>query len=341
MTLSTWRQQLLAACKGSDYIRALRTRPSVAGQRGSVSSLTVYPLKACGGIATNAVRVTPHGLALADHPAVQDRMAMFGYEKVGQLDDKSYSLVRLSQRECPDLARITVASHDDGLHILVPGFDVIIVPVAELMPRSGPAETVLITSKEVAYGVRVPHVLADALRVFLRTTRCRISAESVHLVVPCSVQPRLVSPMHACDTGARTWCGDGGSVLLASTATLATLNAGLIAQQIPAVPMAAFRPNLVVAGWSSDTEDLLQTAYVGLGGHELRFGGLCVRCPVTMVVPSKGQLRTDGQPLAQLAKTRPGCPERGGTTFGCNVSFVGEGFAVTVGDVILASAEKF
>ena len=89
---------------------------------------------------------------------------------------------------------------------------------------------------------------------------------------------------------------DGFPLLLANQASLDVLNAAVK----PGVPMACFRPNLVVSGFDAFAE--FGWSRVRVGAVELENGGPCVRCQVTTRDPMTGLRRADGEPLRSLAR---------------------------------------
>ncbi len=103
---------------------------------------------------------------------------------------------------------------------------------------------------------------------------------------------------------------DGYPLLLAQQESLDELNS----QLSPTVPMACFRPNLVVAGLTPFAE--LNWRRLRIGGLEFEVGGPCVRCQLTTRDPKTGQRRRDGEPLASLAKDHR---HEGGVVFGINL----------------------
>jgi uncharacterized protein YcbX len=103
---------------------------------------------------------------------------------------------------------------------------------------------------------------------------------------------------------------DGYPLLLAHQESLVQLNS----QLAPNVPMACFRPNLVVAGFEPFAE--LTWSRLRIGTLEFEVGGPCVRCQLTTRDPKTGLRRRDGEPLATLAKH---FRSDGGVVFGINL----------------------
>jgi hypothetical protein len=103
---------------------------------------------------------------------------------------------------------------------------------------------------------------------------------------------------------------DGYPLLLVQQESLDQLNS----QLAPKVPMACFRPNLVVAGFEPFAE--LTWCRLRIGALEFEVGGPCVRCQLTTRDPKTGERRRDGEPLAALAKHHR---SEGGVVFGINL----------------------
>jgi hypothetical protein len=123
--------------------------------------------------------------------------------------------------------------------------------------------------------------------------------------------------------GDETAFSDGFPLLLTSEGSLAELN-GRLART---VPMARFRPNLVVAGAEPFAEDAWRR--IRVGGVDLRVVKPCSRCLITTVDPERGEVDGD-EPLRALAQFR----ERGSKVyFGQNVIPDAEG-VVRVGDAV-------
>ncbi|MFD8326062.1 MOSC domain-containing protein [Streptomyces lydicus] len=120
---------------------------------------------------------------------------------------------------------------------------------------------------------------------------------------------------------------DSSPLHLLSLATFNDLNERLAAAGKPPLPMSRFRPNIVLDGWQEPlTEDRAHRAEVG--GAELGFAKLAIRCAVTLVDQETGA-KAGPEPLRTLASYRR-VPE-GGVAFGSKFSVVRTG-KLTVGD---------
>ncbi len=123
---------------------------------------------------------------------------------------------------------------------------------------------------------------------------------------------------------------DGYPLLLASEASLAALDDEVLARAQHGrepLPMARFRPNLVVAGAPPWAEDDWRRVRVG----EMTFRAVkgCARCVITTVDPDSGQ--REKEPLATLARVRR---FDSGTWFAVNLVPETSGGTLRVGDEV-------
>jgi len=103
---------------------------------------------------------------------------------------------------------------------------------------------------------------------------------------------------------------DGYPLLLIGQGSLDDLNSRLTR----AVPMASFRPNLVVAGAEPFAED--KWRQLRIGEVLFDFAKPCTRCIFTTVDPERGEKSSDREPLLTLARYRR---FKIGTCFGVNM----------------------
>jgi len=79
---------------------------------------------------------------------------------------------------------------------------------------------------------------------------------------------------------------DGGTILIASQASLDELNQRLAGKSLPAVTMSRFRPNFVIGGLSAHEED--EWLQVQLGEVRFRVERPCTRCSTVLVDQDTG-----------------------------------------------------
>ena len=236
-------------------------------QTGRIAGLWIYPVKGCRGIPVEAAPVEPMGLA----------------------HDRRWMVVRpggrfLTQRELPALARIGTAIEDGQLVLVLDGQRHPVLP-AEGDGRMG----------VTVWGQRLPAIpqspqIDRLLAEFL--------GRAVHLVrfAPEALRPcdPAISP-----PGARTGFADGFPLLLASTSSLARLNDHLVEAGSEPVPMARFRPNLIVDGLRAWAED--EASWLRAGTTVFRLVSPCERCIVTTTDQASGE-RLGEEPLRTLRR---------------------------------------
>lgn len=123
---------------------------------------------------------------------------------------------------------------------------------------------------------------------------------------------------------------DSTPLHLTALSSLDDLNSRILTRGAEPVPMARFRPNIVVAGWEEPyTEDGVRE--FSIGGARLRWVKPDVRCQVTMVDQVSGE-RSGPEPLRTLADYRRD-PD-GGVTFGIKAAVDVPG-RVSVGDSVV------
>ncbi|MFF4601860.1 MOSC domain-containing protein [Streptomyces sp. NPDC001339] len=126
---------------------------------------------------------------------------------------------------------------------------------------------------------------------------------------------------------------DSSPVHAISLASLDDLNSRIAAAGRAPLPMSRFRPNIVVDGWEEpQTED--RARRITVGGCELGFAKLAIRCAVTLVDQLTGT-KAGPEPLRTLASYRR-VPE-GGVAFGSKFSVLEPG-KLAVGDAFNVTA---
>jgi uncharacterized protein YcbX len=121
---------------------------------------------------------------------------------------------------------------------------------------------------------------------------------------------------------------DQTALLVLSLSSLDALNARIAARGAAPVPMDRFRPNIVISGWPEPhTED--RAGRMTIGGAEIGFGELAIRCAVTLVDQTTG-VRVGPEPLRTLADYRR---EPDGVSFGLKAAVLTPG-DIAVGDEV-------
>lgn len=267
----------------------------------TLSSIHIYPVKGLKGISLKAGYCTNRGLEHDRRWMVVDRDGIF-----------------ISQRSHPRMA--TVWTEIDGDKLVLSALDVDSIELPLEIESDGTVNvTVWSATVKAVYG---PHHANAWLSEYL--------GEKCFLVYMPESTTRNSNPKYA---GPDRCVGfaDGYAYLVTTEASLADLNAKLLAKSHPALPMNRFRPNFVIAGAKPFEEDNWKRIRIG----EAMIEGVkpCGRCQVTATDQSTGEVRGP-EPLATLSEYR-GSREFG-VIFGMNCVTVQPG-AVRVDDVVNAA----
>jgi len=236
----------------------------------TITHISIYPIKACGGVALSSSEIVPGGLAL-------DRRYM--------LVDKNARMV--TRRERPELAKVSLAL--DGNHLIAqtPRLPPLTLPAQIEEAPEHYTETIATTiwndsvlAKEHPQG---SHWFTTLL------------GEEIRLVYMPENALRPVNPARS-DAGDQVNFADGYPLLITSQSSLDDLNAKL---EEP-LPMERFRPNIVVTGAPAFDEDTW--AEISLSGITCNLPKLCDRCTVTTVEEGSG--KKGKEPLRTLATYR-------------------------------------
>lgn len=259
-----------------------------------ITSLHIYPVKSCRGIDVDEALITPTGLEW----------------------DRRWMIVRpngrfITQREVPKLATITVAVGDGRLTLSTGGHAPLVVDT----DHGGPARPVRIWD-DACIGIDAGEQAAAWLT--------QVLGDPFRLVRIDERAPRLANPKYVGTEPQPVTFTDGYPVLMISNESLAELN-----KRLPEpIPMARFRPNVVIEGVAAHAED--QMALFRLGPVVLRGVKLCTRCSVTTTDQFSGARDPHQEPLRALGKYRHDY-ELKGVTFGQNCTLhegIGERLAI-------------
>lgn len=266
----------------------------VEGRRmTTVQELHVYPVKSCRGIARQTVRLQATG---------------FEWDRQWMVVDATDSFI--TQRTHPKLATIEPALSPDALALSATGAGTLRVP----LEYQGSPVAVRVWNDICAAQDQgdepsewLSGVLGDAVRLV------RVSAQSDR-----KANARFAGP----DPAPVTFV-DGFPVLVCNRASLDDLNT----RMPTAIPMARFRPNLVLEGLAPFAEDRI--AALRIGDVTLRLVKPSTRCLITSTDQQTGERSTN--PLPVLRRFRFS-RELMGVTFGENaVIAAGVGGTISVG----------
>lgn len=231
-----------------------------------LSGLFIYPVKSLTGIQVAHWDVTETGL---EH----DRKWML-IDSAGQF---------LSQRTLPQMTLIKTALTSDCLVLSAPGMETLSIA---LSADDGQVIHSTIWKDYCAAG----HVSREADQWFsdFLLMDCRLVRQLDAVI-------RRVDPTYARPTD-QTAFSDGFPFLIISENSLVSLNE---AMQLN-LPMARFRPNLVISGCPAYAEDNWRE--ISIGAIDFRLPKPCSRCAVPTIDPETAQ--TGKEPLVTLNRLR-------------------------------------
>jgi len=279
----------------------------------SISQLNVYPIKSCGAITRDTVRLTPYGLEHDRNWMVIDAQGRF-----------------VTQRTQPSLALVQPALNADTLEVRAPGMATLNLPV-DAAALDGAARIDATVWDDIVpaldAGDEAARWFSDLLGAQMRLVRFRPGSER---------------------TASRKWTGgatslvrfaDGYPLLVLGEASLADLNARLTGRGVEPVPMNRFRPNLVLAGIDAYEEDYADAIRIAAAGGEvaLRIVKPCTRCPIPNIDQMRGapDPRWPNEPTDTMSTYRSDRRMDGAVTFGQNAIIVaGVGQTLAVGQTV-------
>lgn len=264
-----------------------------------LASIMIYPIKSSGGLSLSCAKVEERGLAHDRRWMVVDERGRF-----------------VTGRQEPKMVLLRARPKGGSLLLSAPNCESLCVA-----RPSASAERIPVQIWNDHVHALVAGTQADSWisAVLGRTARLVFMDESAR---------RPVNPDFS-SSGDEVSFADGYPVLLVGQASLDGLNAHL---RQP-VPMARFRPNLVVEGGSDHEEDQWRRITIG----EIPFDVVkpCTRCVFTTVDPDQGSFDPTGEPLKTLLTYRR-TPR--GIAFGQYLIARGAG-SLSVGDPILVHVD--
>jgi len=227
----------------------------------TITDLFVYPVKSARGIAKSHVRVVGTGFEWDRQWMAIDAQGTF-----------------LSQRTHPQLARVVPEVTADALVLAAPGVPPLSVPL-----EGGGERIAVRVHRDPCVGLDLGREAAEWLS--------RALGQRVRLVRVPPDPERRANPAFAGPVPAPMGFADGFPVLVCNQASLDDLNA----RMPEAIPMARFRPNVVLRGLPAWTEDRIDTLEVG--EVRLRLVKPCVRCTIPAVDQITGLPGADPAPV--------------------------------------------
>lgn len=267
-----------------------------------LSGLFIYPVKGLRGFSVNTAMVDALGLVGDRRFLVVDETGRF-----------------LTQRTLPRMTHVDTAL--DATHLTLSATGAGRVRVSLAPDPTAPLRTVCIWKSEGLQAEDCGDLIAAFLSAFL-ATRCRLVR-----IGPAFCRPVLKTAARPDDV---FHFGDGAPVLVISEASLADLNDRIVASGEESVPMARFRPNLVVTGCAAFAEDTWPR--FRLGSAVFRAAGPSIRCIVTTTDQLTGE--RGKEPLRTLATFRRNAVDRTAVNFGQNLINETKSGSLRLGDPV-------
>jgi len=248
-----------------------------------LTAVHVYPVKGLGGISLEKSAVTRRGLQFDRRFLVIDNNDTF-----------------VTQREIPKMATVWMEIEDGKVVFAAPDMEPLVLPAE---PPELPSHLVRIWRS---------HVLAHHVSAEANAWLSEYLGFDARLVYMPDSSERKINPEFAKNNEIVSFA-DGYPLLVISEASLADLNARMVANGGAALAMNRFRPNLVISGCEAYAEDRFGEIRVG----DAIFRGVkhCARCQVTTTDQASGEVRGP-EPLQTLGTYR-NTPD--GTMFGMNL----------------------
>ncbi len=269
----------------------------------TITGLFYYPIKGCKGWRLDSANLIERGIAFDRHFMIVNSAWRF-----------------LTQREYPRMALIEPSVANGILTLSAQGMETLSLPHTD----EGSTENVVVWD-DTCQAVSQGREAAEWLSTFLGV--------DAHLVTMHRDFRRIVDQTYAVRPTDHTGFADGFQMLLASEASLESVNSRLIESGSEPVPMNRFRPNIVVSGCDAFAEDTWKHFKVRNSAGDVEMYGvkLCGRCIVTTVDQASGT-KTGAEPIATLKKFRRSA-DGAKVLFGQNVIHRNTG-TIAVGDTI-------
>lgn len=290
-------------------------RPAPQGDiHAIISQLTVYPVKSCAGVQVKEALLIESGLELDRAWMVVDAEGAF-----------------LTQREWPRMALIQPQLKHFEMVLRAPGMLALHVKIDEV---EAPVQVRVWDDTVAAFDMGA--VAAQWFSDFLGVQARLVRFDPDH--------KRLSSLEWTGGIEAQNQFSDGYPLLVVSAASLAQFNEKLAARGLPAVDMARFRPNIVLAAVPGDAdfaphdEDRMDVLHidadeadeVGVAEKalvQLKLVKPCPRCPIPNIDPQNATSSPEVGDLLQSYRQDPRVD--GAITFGMN-AIVLEGVEATL-----------
>ena len=232
----------------------------------TLSKINLYPVKSLAGISVTHWPVTKTGLQ---------------YDRKWMLIDNAGQF--LSQRQFPQMALIKTALTDSHLILSASGMENLLLPLSQV---DGEAINIKIW-RDQCEALSVSRGADQWLSSFINHD-CRLVYQPDEMI-------RQVDPHYGSQTDNVAF-SDGFPFLIISENSLVSLNQEMQLN----LPMARFRPNLVISGCGAYAEDSWRE--ISIGAIDFRLPKPCSRCVIPTIDPETTQ--TGKEPLRTLNRIR-------------------------------------
>ncbi len=282
--------------------------------QATIEQIWIYPVKSCAGIALPEAELTETGLAWDRAWMVVDAEGRF-----------------VTQRELPRMALITPSFKLGQLVLRAPGM--LSLHLA-LDAAEWPVQVRVWGDALQAYDMG--DVAAQWFSDFLGPDAPG-DLKRLRLVRFDPEVRRLSSLKWTGGREATVQFADGFGLLVASSASLADLNARLEPAGHASVAMVRFRPNIVLGGVEAHDEDRLGPMHIETTEGVARIETVkpCARCPIPNIDPATAESSPAVGDTLQTYRQDPRLD--GAITFGMNaIVLEGDGFVLRPGQVVRA-----
>ena len=261
--------------------------------QASISRLFIYPVKSCAGVELQESLLIETGLEFDRAWMVVDEEGEF-----------------LSQRELPRMALIRPTMKHSEMVLRAPGMLALHIAFDRV---EGPVRVRVWDDEVAAYDMG--DIAAQWFSDFLSEPG---KPRKLRLVRFDPEQKRLSSRTWTGEVEAQNQFADGFPILVIGEASLADLNARLVAAGQGAVGIERFRPNIVLSGIEAHDEDRVDLLRVATGEGEVQLRPVkpCARCSIPNVDPTTAQSSPDVGDMLSSYRADPRLD--GAITFGMN-----------------------
>lgn len=262
--------------------------------KASICDLYIYPIKSLAGIKLTEAKLSESGLE-------GDRQWAIGTDS-GHI---------LTQRQEPRLVLIQPEITSQGLILHAPGMPSIHLST----PTAGDSSVkeALHIWKDKCWGVRTNREANEWLNDFLKPQQ---SLTLFHAAP--QVARQFINPARFNNSG--HYFSDAAPYLIASRSSLNHLNTYLLTQDLPALDMRNFRPNIVIDYIDAFAEQRAKFMAIENNKIRLKIVDACQRCAVISVIQETGEFRHSTEYIQAITRINPMPANAKAPAFGMNCS---------------------